>query len=252
MQLHKAIWERLVNLNTQPDPNSWTWDLVLWIWLVFPGCCWLARITTQEWYTLQNYKTTKTTHHMNIALLWRKFCVCTKNFHIMNIDVPADVGTPPLNTQLPHVMHQFSELWHVQFNWICPLVPKIVSYNVIHSSITHQPFYDTDIFPCKVDTSLIYCIICSKCSKMYVGQTLKSLLNCHGTIDLKDKRKSTWPNYTHFSSRGHSFEMHVRILPLEHCPPNQLLSHEIHWIMALNTVLPFGLNSQSSITYRPP
>ena len=30
-----------------------------------------------------------------------------KHFHIMNIDVPADVGIPPLNTQLPHVLHQF-------------------------------------------------------------------------------------------------------------------------------------------------
>ena len=38
--------------------------------------------------------------------------------------------------------------------------------------------------------------------------------------------------------------MHARILPLEHCPQNQLLSHEMHWIRARNTVLPSGLNSQ--------
>ena len=132
---------------------------------------------------------------------------------------------------------------------LCLTCPKLLSYNVIHSSITHQPFYLTDTFTCK-STSLIYCIICSKCSKMYVGQTSISLLNrfSHNRSAAKEKRKSTWPIYRHFSSRGHSFETHARILPLEHCPPNQLLSREIHWIRALNTVLPFGLNSQYSIT----
>ena len=107
----------------------------------------------------------------------------------------------------------------------------------------------TDTFTCK-STSLIYCIICSKCSKMYVGQTSKSLLNRfgHHRSAAKEKRKSTWPIYRHFSSRGLRFETYSRILPLEHCLPNQLLSREIHWIWALNKVLPFGLNSQYSIT----
>ena len=153
MQLHKAIWERLVDLRYEYTTRSQQLNLRSSA-VNLIGLSQLL-LTAQ---TLQNYKTTKTTHHINITLLWRKFCVCRKNLHIMNIDVPADVGTPTLNTQLPHMMHQFSELWHVQFNWICPLLPKIVSYNVIHSSITHQPFYDTDTFPCKVDTSLIYCI----------------------------------------------------------------------------------------------
>ena len=109
-------------------------------------------------------------------------------------------------------------------HFVSPVL-KHLSYNIIHSSITCQPFYLTDTFTCK-STSHIYCIICSKCSKMYVGQTSKSLLNRfgHHRSAAKEKSKSTWPIYSHFSSRGHSFETHVRILPLEHCPPNQLLS----------------------------
>ena len=138
------------------------------------------------------------------------------------------------------------ELCEVSVLSLLPLDHTLLSYNVIHSSITHQPFYLTDTFTCK-STSLIYCIICSKCSKMYVGQTSKSLLNRfgHHKSTAKEKRKSTWPIYRHFSCRGHNFETHARILPLEHCPPNQL-SREIHWIRALNTVLPFGLHSQYS------
>ena len=27
-------------------------------------------------------------------------CLCVENFHIMNINVPASVGAPPLHTQL--------------------------------------------------------------------------------------------------------------------------------------------------------
>ena len=131
-------------------------------------------LTGQDHHTrVQNYKTTKTrtsrvshkialhlvSHHMNIALQWRKFCVCAeKHFHIMNIDVPADVGIPPLNTQLPHVLHQFLRTVACPFNGICPLVkpcnhphcltsPKILSHNVIHSSITHQPILVPRPFP---------------------------------------------------------------------------------------------------------
>ena len=120
-------------------------------------------------------------------------------------------------------------------------VPLLTKYSVgLYIWSTHQPYYLTNTFTCK-RTSLIYCIIHSKCSKMYVGQTSKSLLNCfcqHKSA-AKEKRNGTWPIYRHFSSRGHSFKTHVRILPLELCPPNQLLSREIHWI-ALSTVLPFG------------
>ena len=55
---------------------------------------------------------------------------------------------------------------------------------------------------------------------MYVGQTSKSLLNHfgHHRSAAKKERKSTWPIYCHFSSRGRSFETHTRIPPLEHCP----------------------------------
>ena len=96
---------------------------------------------------------------------------------------------------------------------------KLLSYNVIHSSTTRPPFYLSDTFTCK-STRLIYCIICSKCSKLYVGQTSKSLLNRfgHHRSAAKEKRKNAWLIYRHFRSRGHSFETHSRILPLNLVP----------------------------------
>ena len=106
----------------------------------------------------------------------------------------------------------------------CLTCLKILSYNVIHPSITDQPFYLTVHLQ---SASLIYCTIYFK---MHVGQTSKSLLWLPYRSAAKEKRKSTWPIYSHFSSRGHSFETQARILPLEHWPPNQLPSREIHWI----------------------
>ena len=41
---------------------------------------------------------------------------------------------------------------------VCLTCPKLLSYNIIHTSTTHQPLYLTDTFTCK---SLIYCIIFS-------------------------------------------------------------------------------------------
>ena len=90
--------------------------------------------------------------------------------------------------------------------------------------------------PGKVPASLLH-----QCSKFLPFLLARSAA--------KEKRKSTCrPIYCNFSSKGHSFETQARVLPLEHCPPNQLVSHEIHWIRALNTVLPSDLNSQYSIT----
>ena len=46
----------------------------------------------------------------------------------------------------------------------CFTCPKPLSYKVIHSITTHQPFHLTYTFTCKC-TGLIYCIICFKCFK---------------------------------------------------------------------------------------
>ena len=38
-------------------------------------------------------------------------------------------------------------------------------------------------------------------------------------ISSKGEKKQNCPIYRHFRCRGHSFEAHARILPLEQCPP---------------------------------
>jgi len=40
--------------------------------------------------------------------------MCVQIFHLVNIDVPADVGAPPLDTQLP-----------VMSMWLCPHTIKV-------------------------------------------------------------------------------------------------------------------------------
>jgi len=82
---------------------------------------------------------------------------------------------------------------------------------------------------------------------MYIGQTSKTLKNRFRHHRAAAKEKRNWPIYRHFASGGHDFNSDAWILPLEHCPQQRLLTREIHWIKALNTTLPHGLNSQYSI-----
>ena len=74
----------------------------------------------------------------------------------------------------------------------CVTCPKILSYNVIHSSTSHHPYYLSDSITCNT-TNLIYCIICSKCSKMYIGQTSKTLNNRFRHHRAAAKEKRNWP-----------------------------------------------------------
>ena len=54
------------------------------------------------------------------------------------------------------------------------VVTPVLNFFHTTSSIPALLYYLTDTFTWR-STSLIYCIICSKCSKMYVGQTSKSV-----------------------------------------------------------------------------
>ena len=164
--------------------------------------------------------------------------------HIVRAVTTGD--PPPPTTDIPLQISLLTPRVKPCRHPLCLTCPRLLSYNVIHCSTTKQPFHLSDSFTCN-STNLIYCIVCSKCSKMYVGQTSKTL-KCRFRVHRSAARmKKSWPIYRHFSSRGHDFSSDAWILPLEHCPQQRLLTREIHWIKALNSILPHGLNSQYSI-----
>ena len=104
--------------------------------------------------------------------------------------------------------------------------------------------------PC-MDTSLIYCILCAKCDKMYIGLTSQSIRQRFNSHRYASTRKLQIPLYRHFSHRSHDFKRDHRIVPLEHSEPATLADWEQYWIRTLNTKLPHGLNSLFGKSYYP-
>ena len=128
----------------------------------------------------------------------------------------------------------------------CQVCPNILSKHVIYSTTTHTKYTLHQHITC-TDSNVVYCLLCSLCNKMYIGQTSKNLRLRfrHHRAASRDKRN--WPLYRHFSSKNHDFNRDHRIIPLERCRKEDLLSVERDWILKLNTVLPYGLNSQYSV-----
>ena len=92
---------------------------------------------------------------------------------------------------------------------------------------------------------MVYCIICIKCLKKYIGQTSLPLRRCiHSHIHpAKYTEKKMWSIYRHFHRDSHDFDRDTRIIPLEKCRKKDLLLRETFLVMTLETVVPFGLNS---------
>ena len=101
---------------------------------------------------------------------------------------------PPNTTDIP--LQISSENYRVKtcHRALCSTCPILLSYHTISSSVTQQPFHLTDTFTCS-STNLIYVIICSKCSKMYVGQTTKTIRNRFRHHRAAAKEKRAWPIY---------------------------------------------------------
>ena len=102
-------------------------------------------------------------------------------------------------------------------------------------------------------TNGIYCIVCSKCKKLYVGETglsFRKRINVHRS-DVRLKKDTAVA--THFNS-GSCRATHLRVLYLEvlkntgDIPLNKIgrLEAERKWQLALKTYSPFGLNTVPS------
>jgi hypothetical protein len=91
---------------------------------------------------------------------------------------------------------------------------------------------------------VIYIISCVKCSKMYVGQTgrsIKDRLNNHRS-DIKLKKVTAVS--LHFNEPHHNIN-HLKITPIEDISSlnhQDRLKREHSWMVALSTIYPQGLN----------
>ena len=99
-------------------------------------------------------------------------------------------------------------------------------------------------------TNGIYCIVCLKCNKLYVGETVLSFrkrINIHRS-DVRLKKDTAVA--THFNS-GSCRATHMRVLYQENTGDITLnkigrLKAERKWQLALETYSPFGLNTVPS------
>jgi GIY-YIG catalytic domain len=126
---------------------------------------------------------------------------------------------------------------------LCKCCDCLLETSTITSTDGHRSFAINDHLSCN-STNVIYVIRCSRCHKLYVGQTqrmLKDRLNNHRS-DITLKKPTAIG--LHFNFKGHS------IADLQIIPVLQLLSTdkdinraiENDWMKTLNTFYPFGLN----------
>ena len=99
--------------------------------------------------------------------------------------------------------------------------------------------------------NLVYCLVCKSCSKMYVGQTKRSLRERAGEhFTSIRKQKKHLVVGRHFNSAGHkgTHDVVIYVLEFVKTPPNAALSKlcrenlEAKWIYRLRSSVPLGLN----------
>ncbi len=116
----------------------------------------------------------------------------------------------------------------------------------IQSSYNHKSYGTAKHSNCST-RNVIYLMECKKCTKgnQYVGQTKRSLSQRLAGHRAAYKVKTRLPIYKHFiNSPGHVFGRDIKLSILEKTTPEQLDDRERHWIGALQTVYPKGLNSR--------
>ena len=154
----------------------------------------------------------------------------------------------PFSTELPLIITpiQIHPRTPICSHSQCQLCHKIIHRRILYFAYTDQPFHLTDSYITCTHSNVVYCLICIKCNKMYIGQTslnLRLRFRKH-RASAKDEKKKMWPLYRHFRQGHHSFENDHRVIPLESCRKELLLVRERYWIDSLQTTLPHGVNSK--------
>ena len=119
----------------------------------------------------------------------------------------------------------------------CKVCPNAEGRRILFSAVSKTPYTFHETFTC-ADTSLIYCIVCSQCEKLYIGLTSNSLRVRFRMHRHASETKRRVPLYCHFARKLHDFLRDHRIVPLEHCEPDALPEREAFWIRTLHTLLP--------------
>ncbi len=133
----------------------------------------------------------------------------------------------------------------------CRYCPKLNKTGTILSPATGRSYKCCHNISC-CSTNVIYCLKCTECNKLYVGQTKrplkKRMVEHFSDINKKDPTK---PLGQHFAKPNHS-DVHVLeiyILKFIKRSPDSAEAqwlrdyHELQWIHRLKSSLPFGLNS---------
>ena len=100
---------------------------------------------------------------------------------------------------------------------------------ILFSTVSNTPYAFHETITC-TDTSLIYCIVCDKCGKLYIGLTSNSLKVRFRAHWHSSETRKLIPLYRHFARKSHNFLRDHRIVSLEHCEPDALAEREAYWI----------------------
>ena len=109
----------------------------------------------------------------------------------------------------------------------CKVCPKAEGRRILFSTVSNTPYAFHETFTC-TDTSLIYCIVCDKCGKLYIGLTSNSLKVRFRAHRHSSETRKLIPLYRHFARKSHNFLRDHRIVPLEHCEPDALAEREAY------------------------
>jgi peptide-methionine (R)-S-oxide reductase len=134
----------------------------------------------------------------------------------------------------------------------CRYCPRLVNEGKVTNPVTKQEYYIKHQITCN-SNNLIYCIRCTNCNIMYVGQTkntIKERFLAH-FYSINNPKKSDTTVGRHFSKANHQGILDTSILVLEFikAPPNTPAAQrlrdekELMWIHRLSTIAPIGLNS---------
>ena len=94
----------------------------------------------------------------------------------------------------------------------CKVCPRAEGRRVLFSTVSNTPYTFHETFTC-ADTSLIYCIVCSKCGKLYVGLTSNSLTVRFCAHQHFSETKRRVPLYRHFARKSHDFLRAIESFP---------------------------------------
>ena len=83
---------------------------------------------------------------------------------------------PPPGETTPINIKTIKSRTHKCTNPHCKAYPNALGKRILYSTASRTPYTFTESFTC-MDTSLIYCILCTKCDKMYIGLTSQALGN---------------------------------------------------------------------------